>query len=250
MLEFFNTFTRAYGYYPGMGFGFYFDPTYLLVLIGAVFSLLASALVNGTYAKYNKVRSMSNMTGAQVAERILRQAGIYDVRVQHISGKLTDNYNPSTRVLSLSDTVYNQCSVAAIGVAAHECGHAIQHAKGYVPIKLRSAMVPVVNICSTISWPMILVGVIFSWNQSLIMLGIILFSVAVVFSLVTLPVEFNASGRALKILRDSGILSQDETRKARKVLGAAAMTYVASAATMILQLLRLVILFGGNRRDD
>lgn len=207
-------------------------------------------MVKSTYAKYKKVRSMSGLTGAQAAQRILSQAGIHDVQIQHISGDLTDNYNPKTKVLSLSDTVYDNSSVAAIGVAAHECGHAIQHAKGYVPVKLRTAMVPAVNICSTISWPVILIGVFLSWNQSLIALGIILFSAAVIFSLVTLPVEFNASSRALKILGNTGMLSNDEVGKARKVLRAAAMTYVASAAAMILQLLRLVILFGGNRRDD
>lgn len=231
-------------------YSYYFDPTYLLVIVGALLSLIASAMVKSTYAKYKKVRSMSGLTGAQAAQRILSQAGIHDVQIQHISGDLTDNYNPKTKVLSLSDTVYDNSSVAAIGVAAHECGHAIQHAKGYVPVKLRTAMVPAVNICSTISWPVILIGVFLSWNQSLIALGIILFSAAVIFSLVTLPVEFNASSRALKILGNTGMLSNDEVGKARKVLRAAAMTYVASAAAMILQLLRLAILFGGNRRDD
>lgn len=231
-------------------YSYYFDPTYLLVIVGALLSLIASAMVKSTYAKYKKVRSMSGLTGAQAAQRILSQSGIHDVQIQHISGDLTDNYNPKTKVLSLSDTVYDNSSVAAIGVAAHECGHAIQHAKGYVPVKLRTAMVPAVNICSTISWPVILIGVFLSWNQSLIALGIILFSAAVIFSLVTLPVEFNASSRALKILGNTGMLSNDEVGKARKVLRAAAMTYVASAAAMILQLLRLVILFGGNRRDD
>ena len=231
-------------------YSYYFDPTYLLVIVGALLSLIASAMVKSTYAKYKKVRSMSGLTGAQAAQRILSQSGIHDVQIQHISGDLTDNYNPKTKVLSLSDTVYDNSSVAAIGVAAHECGHAIQHAKGYVPVRLRTAMVPAVNICSTISWPVILIGVFLSWNQSLIALGIILFSAAVIFSLVTLPVEFNASSRALKILGNTGMLSNDEVGKARKVLRAAAMTYVASAAAMILQLLRLVILFGGNRRDD
>ncbi|MBQ3601098.1 MAG: zinc metallopeptidase [Lachnospiraceae bacterium] len=230
--------------------GYYFDPTYILVVIGVLLTMVASWKVNSTFRKYTKVYSTSRYTGAQVAEMILKQAGIHDVVVTHISGNLTDNYNPGKRVLSLSDSVYGESSVAAIGVAAHECGHAIQHAKGYVPIKIRKAMVPVVNICSTISWPMILLGVFFSWNQTLITLGIILFSAAVLFSLVTLPVEFNASSRALKILRNSGILSSEEAGKARKVLSAAALTYVASAAAMILQLVRLVILFGGNNRDD
>lgn len=228
----------------------FFDPTYILVLIGVVLSLIASGLVKSTYAKYAKVRSMSGYTGAQVAERILHQAGIYDVQISHISGDLTDNYNPKTKILSLSDTVYGSTSVAALGVAAHECGHAIQHNKEYAPLKLRGAMVPAVNISSTISWPVILLGVFMGGNQFLITLGIIFFAVAVLFSLVTLPVEFDASGRALRILGNSGILAGDEVKKARKVLTAAAMTYVASAATMILQLLRLIILFGGNGRDD
>ena len=231
-------------------YGMFFDPTYILIIIGVVFSLLASGLVKSTYAKYKKVQSMSGYTGAQAAERILHQAGIYDVQIVHISGDLTDNYNPQTKTLSLSDSVYGSNSVAAIGVAAHECGHAIQHNKEYAPLKLRGAMVPAVNICSTISWPVIFLGVILSWNQTLITLGIIFFAVAVLFSLITLPVEFNASGRALHILGNNGILAEDEVRKARKVLTAAAMTYVASAAGMILQLLRLIILFGGNSRDD
>lgn len=230
-----------------MFYRYYFDPTYMLVIIGFVLTLMASALVKGTYAKYKKVHSMSGMTGAQAAERILHQAGIYDVQMQHIAGDLTDNYNPKTKILSLSDSVYNNTSVAAIGVAAHECGHAIQHAKGYAPLNLRSAMVPVVNICSTLTWPAIFLGIILSWNQALITLGILFFSAAVLFSLVTLPVEFDASHRALKILGGTGMLTQNEVGKARKVLTAAALTYVASAAAMILQLLRLILLFGGDR---
>ena len=230
-----------------MYYGYYFDPTYILVIIGLLLTLMASALVNSTYAKDKRVRSMSGMTGAQAAERILHQAGIYDVQIRHIAGDLTDNYNPKTKVLSLSDAVYGNTSVAAIGVAAHECGHAIQHAKQYAPLVLRSAMVPAVNICSTLSWPVILLGVILSFNQSLILLGIILFAAAVLFSIVTLPVEFNASHRALKILGGTGMLTRDEVGKARRVLTAAALTYVASAASMILQLLRLVLLFGGDR---
>lgn len=245
-------FLDTMGLWGGMRgyYGMFFDPTYILVIIGVILSLIASGLVKGTYAKYEKVRSMSGYTGAQVAERILHQAGIYDVQIAHISGNLTDNYNPKTKILSLSDSVYGSSSVAALGVAAHECGHAIQHNTEYAPLKLRGAMVPAVNICSTISWPAILIGVIMGWNQTMITLGIIFFAVAVLFSLITLPVEFNASGRALYILGNSGILAGDEVRKARKVLTAAAMTYVASAAGMILQLVRLIILFGGNSRDD
>lgn len=230
-----------------MFYRYYFDPTYMLVIIGLLLTLMASALVKSTYAKYKKVHSMSGMTGAQAAERILHQAGIYDVQIQHIAGDLTDNYNPKTKILSLSDAVYNNTSVAAIGVAAHECGHAIQHAKEYAPLNLRSAMVPVVNICSTLTWPAIFLGIILSWNQALITLGILFFSAAVLFSLVTLPVEFDASHRALKMLGGTGMLTQNEVGKARKVLTAAALTYVASAAAMILQLLRLILLFGGDR---
>ena len=198
-----------------MFYRYYFDPTYMLVIIGLLLTLMASALVKSTYAKYKKVHSMSGMTGAQVAERILHQAGIYDVQIQHIAGDLTDNYNPKTKILSLSDAVYNNTSVAAIGVAAHECGHAIQHAKEYAPLNLRSAMVPVVNICSTLTWPAIFLGIILSWNQALITLGILFFSAAVLFSLVTLPVEFDASHRALKILGGTGMLTQNEVGKAR-----------------------------------
>lgn len=236
-----------YGYY-----GYYWDPTYILVVIGAIICLLASARVKGTFNKYNQVRSASGMTGAQAAERMLRMSGIYDVTVRHVSGNLTDHYDPRNKTLNLSDPVYNSTSVAAIGVAAHECGHAIQHQRNYVPLTLRSAIVPVANIGSTLAWPLILIGLLFNsqMGHNLIMIGIIAFSFAVIFQLVTLPVEFNASSRALHFLNDTGMLSHEELRSTRKVLKAAALTYVASAAAAILQLLRLVILFGGNRRDD
>ena len=219
-----------------------FDPTYVLVLIGAVICLIASARVKSTFNKYSRYRSMSGMTGAQAAERILNSAGIYDVTVCHISGSLTDHYNPSKKTLNL----------AAIGVAAHECGHAIQHQKNYVPLTLRTAIVPVANIGSTLAWPLILIGLFFnrSTGAMLINLGILCFSFAVLFQLVTLPVEFNASRRALHILGEQGILSDSELPYTRKVLKAAALTYVASAAAAILQLLRLVLLFGGRNRDD
>lgn len=229
-----------------------FDPTYILVLIGAVICLIASARVKTTFNKYAGYRSMSGMTGAQAAERILRSAGIYDVTIQHVSGNLTDHYNPSRKTLNLSDTVYGSTSVAAIGVAAHECGHAIQHQQGYVPLSLRTAIVPVANIGSAIAWPLILIGLLFTRNTGsfLIDLGILCFSFAVLFQLVTLPVEFNASSRALAILGQQGILSDSELPYTKKVLKAAALTYVASAAAAILQLLRLVLLFGGRSRDD
>lgn len=234
------------------GYGFYFDPTYILVIIGAVICLAASAKVKSTFNKYNRVRSMSGMTGAQAAERILNSAGIYDVTVQHISGNLTDHYDPRNKVLSLSDSTYGSVSVAAIGVAAHECGHAIQHQTSYAPLNIRSAIVPVANFGSTIAWPLILIGLFFNSNTGtfLIDLGIICFSLAVLFQLITLPVEFNASSRAVKILESTGILGQEELSGTRKVLGAAALTYVAGAAAAILQLLRLVILFGGRGRND
>ncbi len=229
-----------------------FDPTYLLVVIGAVICLIASARVNSTFNKYAQYRSMSGMTGAQAAERILHAAGIYDVSIQHVSGNLTDHYHPGKKTLNLSDAVYNSTSVAAIGVAAHECGHAIQHQQGYVPLSLRTAIVPVANIGSTLSWPLILIGLLFSRNTGsfLINLGILCFSFAVLFQLVTLPVEFNASSRALALLGQQGILSESELPYTRKVLKAAALTYVASAAAALLQLLRLLLLFGGRRRDD
>ncbi len=193
------------------GYGFYFDPTYILVVIGAVICLAASAKVKTTFNRYNKVRSMSGMTGAQAAERILHSAGIYDVTVQHISGNLTDHYDPRNKTLSLSDSTYSSASVAAVGVAAHECGHAIQHQTNYAPLNLRSAIVPVANLGSTIAWPLILIGLFFtsSTGTFLINLGIICFSLAVLFQLVTLPVEFNASSRAVKILESTGILGAD-----------------------------------------
>ncbi|WP_455715587.1 zinc metallopeptidase [Anaerosporobacter sp.] len=233
-----------YGYRP------YFDPTYILIIIGVVLSLLASAKVKTTYAKYSNVRSMSGLTGAQAAERILHNAGIYDVSVQRISGQLTDHYDPKNKVLRLSDSVYANTSVAAIGVAAHECGHAIQHHKEYAPLRIRTALVPVANFGATLSWPLILIGVLLSWSQPLITLGIVLFCAAVLFQLVTLPVEFNASNRAVKILASNGMLADREVAQTKKVLGAAALTYVAAAAASILQLLRLIILFGGNRDRD
>ena len=228
-----------------------FDPTYVLVLIGAVICLIASARVKSTFNKYSQYRSMSGMTGAQAAERILNSAGIYDVTVCHISGSLTDHYNPTNKTLALSDPVYHSTSVAAIGVAAHECGHAVQHQVGYAPLSVRSALVPAANFGSMISWPLIIIGLMFNGQMSamLINLGILLFSLAVLFQIVTLPVEFNASHRAVNVLETAGMLHPEEISGVKKVLGAAALTYVASAAAQILQLLRLLILTRG-RRDD
>lgn len=232
-------------YYP-MYYGF--DSTYLLVLIGVVICLMASAKMNSTFNRYSRVRSASGMTGRDAAQRILQSAGIYDVRVEHVAGNLSDHYDPRSKVLRLSDATYNSTSVAAIGVAAHECGHAMQHAHGYAPLKLRSILVPVASFGSNIAWPLILIGLLLG-GSSLLQLGILAFSMAVIFQLVTLPVEFNASRRAMQVLGSTGILYGDELHATRKVLSAAALTYVASAASSILQLLRLVLLFGG-RRDD
>ena len=232
------------------GYGFYYDPTYVLVLIGAVLSLLASAKVNSTYAKYSKVRSMTGMTGAQAAERILYQAGIRDVRIEHIRGNLTDHYVPSAKVVRLSDATYNSPSVAAVGVAAHECGHVLQHYEGYAPLKIRTALVPAANIGSKLGIPLILLGLLLGSNPVLVNIGIWVFCLAVLFQVVTLPVEFNASRRAVQILDRQGILGGEEVRQCRQVLGAAALTYVAAAAASILQLLRLILLFGGRDRRD
>lgn len=230
-------------------FGYYFDPTYILIVIGMVLSLVASAKVKSTFGKYSKVASATGYTGATAAEKILHIAGIYDVRIEHVQGDLSDHYDPRSKTLRLSDSVYSSRSVAAIGVAAHECGHAIQHDKNYVPLTIRGAIVPIANFGANISWPLILIGFLIVNSQFLVTLGILLFSGSVLFQLVTLPVEFNASSRAIKILGNSGILYDDEVGKAKKVLSAAALTYVAAAAASILQLLRLIILFGGRDRD-
>lgn len=237
----------------GYGYGFYpfFDPTMILILIGVILSLAASAKVKSTFSRYSRVRSMTGMTGAEAAERLLRSQGIYDVSVRHVAGSLSDHYDPRTKTVNLSDDVYGSSSVAAIGVAAHECGHAIQHAVGYAPLNFRSALVPIANFGSQISWPLIFIGILAGgFGSPIVQIGILLFSAAVLFQLVTLPVEFNASSRAVRLLDSTGILSGDEVDGTRRVLGAAALTYVAAAAGSILQLLRLIILFGGRRDDE
>ena len=238
--------------YQTMGYyGYGFDWTYLMVLAGAILSLWASGRVQSTFQRYAQERSMSGLTGAQVARTILDRNGLSDIPVEHVRGNLSDHYDPSRRVLRLSDSTYSSSSVAAIGVAAHECGHALQHKEGYGPLKLRSTIVPAANIGSRLGIPIILLGVIFGAGGTfLIHLGIWVFSIAVLFQIITLPVEFNASNRALEVLERYGILGQQENKKAKKVLSAAAMTYVAAAASSILQLLRLVILFGGRRSRD
>lgn len=239
----------GYGGYYGGYYGYGFDKTYLLVLIGVVITMIASSNVKATFARYKGVMSKRGMTGAQTAAQILANAGLNYIRIEHISGSLTDHYDPKSKVLRLSDDVFGSTSVAAIGVAAHECGHAIQDKESYAPLRIRNAIVPAVNIGTNLSWPIIIIGVVLSMNQTLIQLGIVLFSLGVAFQLITLPVEFDASRRALNILANTGMLYEDEVGKTRKVLRAAALTYVAAAAASILQLLRLLLLFG-RRRDD
>lgn len=241
-----------------MPFYYYMDPTYILIVIGVVLSMLASARVKSTYQKYSLVRSRTGMTGREVAERILRRNGVQGVTVRRVAGNLTDHYDPRSQTVNLSDAVYDSASVAAIGVAAHECGHVLQHETGYVPLTIRGALVPVVNFGSQISWPLILLGFLMTdslpdWGNILLHLGIILFSAAVLFQLVTLPVEFNASGRALKILESDGILYGEEIKDTKKVLSAAAMTYVAGTISSVLQFIRILAIVSrktGRGRDE
>ncbi len=233
-----------WGYYR-----YYFDPTYILVVIGLVLCLGASWMVKATYKKYSEVYPMRHMTGAEVAQRILQSAGINDVRIEQVDGDLTDHYDPRAKVLRLSQLNYNTSSVAAIGVAAHEAGHAVQHNVGYFPLKFRNAILPAANLGSQLGVPLVIIGLIFSFGDTLINIGILLFAFAVLFQVVTLPVEFNASKRAVKMLENQGILYGEELSGCKKVLSAAAMTYVAAAASSALQLLRLVLLSGRRRRD-
>lgn len=223
-------------------------PSYLLVIAGLIISMAASSYVNSTFKKYDKISSKNKVTGTAAAQYILKSEHITDVGIQQISGNLTDNYNSGNKVLSLSQSTAQSTSVAAIGVAAHECGHAVQDHTGYSPLKIRSMIAPVASIGSSMSFPIILLGIILSWNQTLINVGIFAFSLALLFQLITLPVEFNASRRALKILAEGNLLTVEEVPMAKKVLVAAALTYVAAALSTFLQLLRLIILFGGNDR--
>lgn len=225
----------------------YFDFSYLLLIPALLFGIWAQARVKSAYTKYSQVRNMRGYTGADTARMILEQNGIYDVRVQHISGSLTDNYNPVNKTLNLSDGVYDSATVAAVGIAAHEAGHAVQHAAGYFPIKIREAIIPVTKIGSWLYWPVILAGLLFS-SQNLIDVGILLFSLIAVFQLVTLPVEFNASNRAIATIEKNEVLLGQELSGAKSVLKAAALTYVAALVSSLAQVLRLVILFGGRNR--
>lgn len=229
--------------------GFYFEPTYILVLVGAIFCLLSGAVVSSTMKKYHENRIRSGISGGQCARRLLDSEGLYHVQVECVNGS-GDHYDPASQTIRLSARNFSDSSVTAVSVAAHECGHAIQHAKGYVPLRFRTSLVPIVNIGSTLSWPIIILGIVLSYNQTLIEIGIWAFSLAVLFQLITLPVEFNASNRAVEKLEQFGILDMEEKRGSKKVLRAAAFTYVAAAAASVLQLLRLLLLFGGNRRRD
>lgn len=226
---------------------FFYDWTMILLLPGVLLSLWAQMRVQSAYSKYSRVSASCGMTATEVAERILHGAGIYDVNIEMVGGNLTDHYDPSSRTLRLSQGVANSTSLAALGVAAHEAGHALQHADAYAPLVLRSAVVPTVNIGSSLSWPLVLMGMVFSW-EPLINVGILLFSLTVLFTLITLPVEFNASRRALTALEGGGFMDGRELSGAKSVLSAAALTYVAAALTAVLQLLRLLTITG-RRRD-
>lgn len=237
----------------GYGHSLFWDSTYILVVIGAIICMIASSNVSSTFRKYSRVASRRGMTAAQVAEYILRLAGVTYVKVECVAGDLTDHYDPRTKVVRLSSSVYGSTSVAAIGVAAHECGHAIQHARGYAALTVRNTIIPVCNLCSKIAPVMILLGFIASiflgMNNQFAQWGILLFMATLLVQMITLPVEFNASARAITILRDNDILDKEEIRHTKKVLGAAAMTYVAAVISTLLQIIRLVLIFGG-RRDD
>ncbi|MCI5945656.1 MAG: zinc metallopeptidase [Oscillospiraceae bacterium] len=226
-----------------------YDPTYILVIPALIFALVAQCMVKSTFSKYSQIRNRRGVTAAEVARKILDENGLYDVRIERVSGELTDHYDPRTNVVRLSDSVYNSTSVAAVGVAAHETGHAIQHSVGYAPIKIRNAILPVAQIGSQAAMPLVLIGLIFSRSLGfLIDVGIIVYVAVVLFQLVTLPVEFNASGRALHILEGSYILENDENKMAKKVLTAAAMTYVAALFSALTTLLRLVLISNNRRR--
>ena len=238
-----------YFYYYG------FDMTYLiLVLPFVILSLWASSNVNSTFRKYSQQMSRRHISGAQAAQRVLTANGVTGVRIERVRGNLTDHFDPRTNVIRLSDSVYDSTSTAAIGVACHEAGHAVQYAQHYAPIKLRAAIIPVTNIGSKLAMPLILLGVLFSafgyMSYSLVYLGIACFGLSLLFQLVTLPVEFNASRRAMEAIESAGILTDEEQKGARKTLTAAAMTYVAATALALMQLLRLIMLFGGRRRND
>ncbi len=227
-----------------------YDPTYILIILGVVITIFAQIKLKSTFSKYSAVASIRGYTGKQAAEAILKNQGLNDVSVRHVSGNLSDHYDPRTKTVNLSDATYNQTSIAAVGVAAHECGHALQHDKNYVPLKLRTAFVPIAKLGSMAAIPLIIIGMFFTGNTSqlIIEIGIIAFLASVIFQVITLPVEFNASKRAVKLLLSTGILVDSETPATKSVLGAAALTYVAAVAASLLQLFRL-LLITRNRRN-
>lgn len=233
---------------PYYGMGMFYDPTMMILIPAILFTMYAQFKVSSTTNRFFRIKSRSGYNGQQTAERILAANGIRDVRIVPIRGTLTDHYDPRRKVLRLSEEVYYGTSITSVAVAAHECGHALQHAYGYKPLEIRGAIVPVVNFASTLSWILIFVGLFFSGNNTMLQIGILMFSATVIFQLITLPVEFNASSRALVQLQDLGIVDSGEARDSRKVLSAAAMTYVAAALTAILQLARLLLI--ANNRDD
>ena len=231
---------------------YYYDLTYVIFMIPAlIITMYAQIKVNSTFKKYSKVKCRRGLTGAQAAQIVLQRNGVRDVRIERVAGKLTDHYDPSSNVIRLSDEVYNSTSVSAVGVACHEAGHAVQQAENYKPILFRQFMVPITNIGSKLSFPLIFIGLLFptKWDVLLIA-GIAMFSLAVFFELITLPVEFNASNRAIKALDEGELLYDEELRGAKKVLSAAAMTYLAAAITAIASLLRLLLIFSGRRGND
>ncbi|RHQ99828.1 zinc metallopeptidase [Peptoclostridium sp. AF21-18] len=233
---------------PYYGMGMLYDPTMMILIPAILFTMYAQFKVSSTTNRFFRIKSRSGYNGQQTAERILAANGIRDVRIVPIRGTLTDHYDPRRKVLRLSEEVYYGTSITSVAVAAHECGHALQHAYGYAPLTIRGAIVPVVNFASSLSWILIFVGLFFSGNNTMLQLGILMFSATVIFQLITLPVEFNASSRALVQLQDLGIVDSGEAKESRKVLSAAAMTYVAAALTAILQLARLLLI--ANNRDD
>lgn len=228
---------------------FYYDWTILIVLPAMIFAVWAQIRVSSTFNKYSKISTRRGITGADAARRVLDENGLYDVKIEHISGSLTDHYDPKANVIRLSDSVYSSSSAAAVGVACHEAGHAVQHAKGYFPIKVRSAVIPMTRFGSALSIPLFIIGLMFA-TDALMLAGILLYAVVAFFQFITLPVEFNASSRAMKAIKSSHMLAPDEYTASKKVLRAAAMTYVAALATSLLTLLRLIVLAGGrnNRR--
>ena len=232
-----------------------FDWTYIVIILPCILlSLIASSNVNSTFKRYSKVHAMRRITGAQAAQRVLSANGVSGVRIERVSGHLSDHFDPRSNVIRLSDSVYDSTSVASIGVACHEAGHAVQYAQSYGPIKLRAAIIPITNIGSKLAMPLILLGILFSafadGSYTLVYVGIGCFALSLLFQLITLPVEFNASRRAMEAIADGDILTRDEQQGARKTLTAAAMTYVAATAVALAQLLRLLLLFGGRRRND